>query len=130
MKKILISLLITLTVTSNSVAQNAYPLRKGEQAPVDGVLLIPDEANRLRKMDIEQKYLKDHVEILDNINKASKEQMDIMQTRIDGYQKRNEDLADRVESLSDDNFWQNTVWFILGVGATIGVGYATTKTWR
>lgn len=130
MKKILTSLLIISTLVSQANAQNAYPLRKGESAPTDGVLLVPQEANRLRTMDIEQGYFKEQNEILYKIRDKDKEQMDIMQQRIDGFQKRNEDLANRIEKLSGDNFWQNTIWFVLGVGATIGVGYAATQAWR
>ncbi len=130
MRKILTGLLIILTIVSQSRAENAYPLRKGEPAPVDGILLTPEEANRVRVRDIELDYKKKENELLIEVNKKVKEQVNIMEQRVDFYQDKNIDLANRVETLSSDNFWQNTIWFIVGVGATIGVGYAASRTWR
>ena len=130
MRKILTSSLIILTLASNSLAQNAFPLRKGEPAPTDGILLTPEEANRVRVRDIELDLRKKENELLIDVSGKMKEQVDIMEKRVDFYQDKNMDLSKRVEDLASDNFWEKTVWFILGVGATIGVGYAASRTWR
>lgn len=102
--KIILLMIMSITLISNSFAQNAIVLNKGDTAPFKGALVKSERLNTLVKAEKKNIVLED---------------LRITQDELIEYHKDNARLyRKRLAEAKFDSFWTNTGYFVLGVVLT------------
>lgn len=82
-----------------------------EKVPCNGYLFSPKKEYEIRFKIETYDYMEKFVE-------GQSEMVNVLQQRVDLAQKQNLYLAERVQDLKSDSFWEKTIYFALGAVLT------------
>lgn len=103
---------------ADSCSEAVVLLKKGEPAPCTGFLFSPDAEKNASKAFDDAKYYKELSELLHNKNDLYLKQINILDERLMLYMKSTNELAEEVTRKRNEDFWQKTIYFGLGVAVT------------
>ena len=119
MKKMICKvIMISLTISSLSLADDPILLHKNDKAPMDGLLFSEQKSSEVKTKLIEGAQLQ---LLNDSLNKSIslyKNNEDIYSQKIDLLQKQNDSLAQKLYDQESSNFWKSFAFFSLGVVAS------------
>jgi hypothetical protein len=92
-------------------------LNKGQPAPFTGILFTPEDDKKLRDMYIEKEALEKKFTYIQEDNKLLLDKSKL-------WQDQSEVLSKRLVEAQNDSFWKKSMFFALGVIATVGAAYA------
>lgn len=118
MKKL--SLLVLLAFSTQVLAQDAVPLKKGEYAPFSGVLFTNEKANELRLTDLKLQESQEVIKLLDERSRLQEQRLELRDKQIDS-------LSKRVVENSDSAFLTKLGMFILGALVTTGIAIGVNR---
>ena len=123
MKAILCLLLISNIV----IAEEVKVVKKGESVPFDGVLFTKEKEKEVRA-DLETSEKK--IITLRKLNELSESEITILNKRLELYQNKARELADREVKSENNTFLKNSLYFLSGALITGLIGYGVVKTYR
>lgn len=121
--------IILCFILSSSLAysQDVKVVKKGEVVPFDGVLFTKELEKDIRN---DVKNLEKRNEVLTKLNEVNNKEIDILNNRLELYQKKSKELAEREVKSERETFFKNTFYFISGALLTGLIGYGVVKTYR
>ena len=121
--------LIIILISNNCFCDNAStPLKKGQAAPFDGVLVTNEQANKIKDALIDNDGLKKINEYQATTIDLQKKNADVDAQKITLLSQQNDKLSTTLESTRQFNTWEKVLFIGLGIVAA-GVGaYAFSKT--
>lgn len=125
-------LIFLLLVPSYSYAQDECKeavvlLEKGKPSPCTGFLFSPEAEKNATKAYLEAQYYKELSELLHQKNESQAKQLSILDERLMLYVKSTTELAEEVVRKQDQDFWQKTLYFGLGIAVTGLSVYAASQ---
>lgn len=126
MKNLLIFLII-VSLINNLFAKDVLPIKKGEQAPFDGVVFTTKKAQDVRKELIEKDQLKIFNETLREQIQIKNEIITNKEKQVVLLENQNTKLAEELENEKKTKTTERIIWFGLGVLATGVAAYGTSK---
>lgn len=102
-------------------------LKKGEPAPCTGYHFSPEAEKNASKAFDDAKYYKELSDLLHSKNELYLKQINILDQRLMLYVKSTNELAEEVTRKRNEDFWQKTIYFGLGVAVTGLSVYATKE---
>jgi hypothetical protein len=123
MKAILCLLLISNIV----IAEEVKVVKKGESVPFDGVLFTKEKEKEVRA-DLETSEKK--IITLRKLNELSESEITILNKRLELYQNKARELADREVKSENNTFLKNSLYFLSGALLTGLIGYGVVRTYR
>jgi hypothetical protein len=105
-------------------AQDVKVVKKGEVVPFDGVLFTKELEKTIR-MDIQLAEKK--VETLSELNDLNEKEIDILTKRLNLYQEKTIEMADREVSNENSTFWKHTIYFLSGAIITGLISYGVNR---
>jgi hypothetical protein len=122
-KLIVLFLTVNLCFADNSVKV----IKKGESAPFDGVLFTRELEKDIRNDLIV--YEKKSA-ALTRLNDINEKEIEILNKRLNLYQAKAKELAERETKAESDSFLKNATYFISGAIITGVIGYGVIKAYR
>lgn len=110
-----------------SLAEEVKVVKKGETVPFDGVLFTKEKEKEVRN-DLEASEKK--IVTLKKLNELSESEIDILNKRLELYQNKAREFADREVKNENNTFLKNSLYFISGALITGLIGYGVVKTYR
>lgn len=110
-----------------AMAEEVKVLKKGELAPYDGVL-FPKEKEREIRTEIE--ISAKEIVTLKKLNELNEKELDIINKRLDVYQKKSLELLKINEEKKENDLLKNALYFISGAVLTGVIGYGVIKAYR
>lgn len=125
MKKLskILLILSMIAIPANSYA-GAVRLVKDQPAPYAGVLLEEETIKSMQKDLIDADANKQLIESYKKSIDLYKTNETLYQQKVDLYSTQNDKLAESLQSERSVSNWGRLAWFLLGIGATVGAGYA------
>lgn len=129
----IISLVLSMALTTPVWAceQNVKYLEKGQEAPCNGYLFSPKKELELRLLDTQYKYTLEELKLKDNQILLYKQKSEYSFRQIRLEQEKSElwrDLAEKntltLVSLQEDRGKRDWLFFVGGILATVGAGWA------
>lgn len=124
MKQTLALLLVLLTLSPRSVADQAVPIHQGETAKFDGVLLDVEKANKV-KVGLQER------DLFEEITNSQTKSIDLLKQNNEYAEKKlsllldqNDKLAEQLHSSQSLNTWERLGLVTLGILITVGAGVA------
>jgi len=122
---ILLSIVISfMLLYPQAHAQDVKVVKKGEVVPFDGVLFTKELEKTIR-MDIQLAEKK--VETLSELNDLNEKEIDILTKRLNLYQEKTIEMADREVSNENSTFWKHTIYFLSGAIITGLISYGVNR---
>jgi hypothetical protein len=120
--------ILTLLISCNFVfAEEVKIVRKGEIVPYDGVLFSKDKEKEVRTdLDVSEKK----IITLKKLNELNEKEIEILDKRLQLYQKKSTELAELQVKNEKHTSIQNVVYFISGALITGVIGYGVIKAYR
>lgn len=122
--KLIISLLLIANI---SMAEEVKVVKKGDTVPFDGVL-FPKEKEKEVRADLETSEKK--IITLRKLNELNETEISILNKRLELYQTKARELADREVKNETNTFLKNSLYFLSGALLTGLIGYGVVKTYR
>lgn len=122
--KILLCIIFSINIC---YAEQVRVVKKGETVPFDGVLFTRELEKDVRS---NLEMYKAKVEVLTKIDELNNKEIDILTKRLDLYQKKSTELADKNVEIESNSFVKNTGYFLAGALLTGLIGYGVVKTYR
>jgi hypothetical protein len=122
--KLLLTIFITLNI---ALAEDVKVVKKGDEVPFDGVL-FPKEKEREIRTEIE--IANKEVITLKKLNDLNEKEIDILNKRLDIYQKKSIELIKLEEEKKENDLLKNTLYFISGAVLTGVIGYGVLQAYR
>jgi hypothetical protein len=119
--------LILLLISNIALADDPTILQLGDKAPYIGLLFSPTKANELRQGLLERDY---YLKINDSLNKSIDLQQAIINdqnNKINLLITQDDSLAKNLQSERNVSEWTKAAYFLLGIAATVGAGYAIKR---
>lgn len=120
-------LLILLLSINICFAESVKVVKKGETVPFDGVLFTKELEKDIRN---DMELYKKKVEVLTKLDELNNKEIDILSKRLDLYQKKSLELAEKSSKLERDSHLKNAGYFISGALLTGLLGYAVIQAYR
>lgn len=111
LKKTIVWIITSITLTTTSFSQDVVKLNKGDQAPFTGALMSESKTNELRKNDEQRKLLVKENLTLKDLRLLDAEKLDIYKNRLNTTEKE-------LNKASTRRFFSNIGYFVLGVVIT------------
>lgn len=115
-----------LIISTPAYADFDY-LKKGDVAPYEGYIITPEREQSLRLMDKKLGLATDLNTSYSTQNALDSKTIDILNQRVDLYQRQNADMSKQLSEAKGDGFWQKTLYFSLGAVLTGLVAYGTVR---
>jgi hypothetical protein len=122
--------LLLLLLSLNAIAQDVVTVKKGDTVPFDGVLFTKEKELEVRKEVLEKDFLQKKASLLEELGKVQKEELDISNKRIEIYQARAQEMADREVKSESREFLKNALYFTAGAVLTGVLGYGVIQAYR
>ena len=122
--KVIISLILCFNFC---YAENVKVVKKGEVVPFDGVLFTKEKEKEVRT-NIENSEKK--IITLAKLNEFNEKEIDILNKRLELYQNKSRELADREVKNENNTFLKNSLYFLSGALLTGFIGYGVVQTYR
>lgn len=122
--------LLILLVSFNTLAQDVITVKKGDIVPFDGVLFTKEKEMQVRKEVLEKDFLQKKNSLLEELGKVQTDQLEIANKRVDLYQKRVQEMADREVRSENREFLRSALYFTAGAILTGVLGYGVIQTYR
>lgn len=122
--------LLLLLLSLNAIAQDVVTVKKGDAVPFDGVLFTKEKELEVRKEVLEKDFLQKKASLLEELGKVQKEELDISNKRIEIYQARAQEMADREVKSESREFLKNALYFTAGAVLTGVLGYGVIQAYR
>lgn len=113
-----------------SFAQDIVVLKKGEPAPFDGVFFSKEAEVKLRQVALDKQALEKQNLTLKDLAVFYEDQSNIMRQRISVQQDQNINLSKQLYDQRSGNFWENAMYFGIGVFVTGAMSYAAFQIYR
>lgn len=127
-KILLVSLLIIPNYSfANSCPEPVQIIQAGQTANCDGFLFSDDAEKKASQAIDDATYYKDLSELLHKRSELSNKQIGILDQRLNLYMTSSNELAKEVVRKRDQDFWQKTIYFSLGVIVTGIAFYGASK---
>jgi len=124
MKKLIATIALFFMVSTSAFAGGPVKLKKGEPAPYDGYLFTIDQEQKLRTDLIELKYLKQQIQLKDNLILNYQDQIkfhiEIEERYKTAWEETENSLLKTTKALNRNRFF----YLLLGIGLTVGAGFA------
>jgi hypothetical protein len=117
--KFIISLMLCINFC---YAESVKVVKKGETVPFDGVLFTKEKEKEVRN-NIENSEKK-------IITLAKLNELDIINKRLELYQNKSRELADREVKNENNTFLKNSLYFLSGALITGLIGYGVIQAYR
>jgi hypothetical protein len=114
-------------IYAEECSKSVTVLKKGEVSPCDGFLFSPEAEKKVTKAIDDAKYYKELSDLLHEKNELYLKQINILDQRLMLYVKTTDELAEEVNRKRNEDFWQKTLYFGLGVVVTGLSVYAATS---
>ena len=122
--------ILLLLFTVNCLAQDVVVVKKGDVVPFDGVLFTKEKEKELRQTKLDLETSEKKVILLSDLNELNKKELDVVSKRLDLYQDKVREMADREVKSESRTFLQNSVYFISGALITGLIGYGIVKAYK
>jgi len=109
------------------LAEDVKVVKKGESVPYDGVL-FPREKEREIRTDLQTQEKR--IITLSKLNELNNKEIDILNKRLELYQEKAKEMADREVKQENNTFWKNALYFVSGAVLTGVIGYGVIKAYR
>lgn len=106
------------TVLATECKESVTLLNEGQKAECTGFLFSPDAEKKASQSYDDAKYYKELSDLLHKRNVLTNEEIKILDERLKLYQDQSFLLAQEVQKKENEDFWQKTIYFGLGVLAT------------
>ena len=106
------------TVHAEQCTKAVVYLKQGDFVPCDGFLFSPEAEKKASQAVDDAKYYKELSELLHNKNELYLNQINILDQRLMLYVKTTDELAEEVNRKRNEDFWQKTLYFGLGIAVT------------
>jgi hypothetical protein len=120
-------LLLLILSTNLCLAESVKVVKKGEPVPFDGVLFTKELEKDIRN---DMETYKKKVEVLTKIDELNNKEIDILSKRLEVYQKKSLELAEKSSKLERDSYLKNAGYFLSGALLTGFLGYAVIQAYR
>ena len=127
LKKILLTLLITSSLSNNALAEEAYYITKGTPAKFDGILVPEDKLQELRKSVIELQNEQMVTKSLQRSVDLYKANEELYNKKVNTLTEQNNNLAEQLYSARETSTWEKILYFGLGAGLTGLASYGIYK---
>jgi hypothetical protein len=118
----LFTYLLVFLLSFNSYATNCKEsvvlLEEGKPAPCTGFLFSPSAEKQASKAVDDAKYYKELSDLLHNKNELLISELKVQDERLMLYMKSTHELAQEVNRKQNEDFWQKTLYFSLGIVTT------------
>jgi hypothetical protein len=122
--------LLLLLITFNAFSQEVVTVKKGDVVPFDGVLFTKERELQIRKEVLEKDFLVKKNLLLEELGKLQQTEIDIANKRVDVYQKRTQEMADREVRQENTDFWKSAFYFTAGALIVGIIGYGVVSTYE
>ena len=122
--------LLILLFSFNAVSQDVVTVKKGDTVPFDGVLFTKERELQIRKEVLEKDFLLKKNALLEELGKLQKDEIDVVNKRIDVYQKRTQEMADREVRQENLDFWKSAFYFTAGALIVGIIGYGVVNSYK
>jgi hypothetical protein len=119
--------LCLLLISNICIAEEVKVLKKGESVPFDGVLFSKEKEKEVRA-DLETSEKK--IVTLRKLNELNESEITILNKRLELYQNKAKELADREVKSENNTFLKNSLYFLSGALLTGLIGYGVIQTYR
>lgn len=118
-------------LAQNNCNQNVTALKKGEPAPCDGFLFSKEQELKVRTQDQEIKLLKTEVEIQGKLIESYTLDVETLEEirvkereKTELWRKQAEESTEKLAEATGDRFGRDMIMILLGIGLTVGAGFA------
>lgn len=122
--------LLLLLISFNAFSQQVVTVKKGDIVPFDGVLFTKEKELEVRKEVLEKDFLLKKNTLLEELGKIQKDELDIANKRVEVYQKRTQEMADREVRQENTDFWKSAFYFTAGALIVGIIGYGVVSTYE
>jgi hypothetical protein len=122
--KFVISIILCLNFC---YADSVKVVKKGETVPFDGVLFTKEKEKEVRN-NVENSEKK--IVTLAKLNEFNEKEIDILNKRLELYQNKSRELADREVKNENNTFLKNSIYFLSGALITGLIGYGVIQAYR
>ena len=119
--------LCLLLISNICIAEEVKVVKKGESVPFDGVLFSKEKEKEVR-VDLETSEKK--IVTLRKLNELNESEITILNKRLELYQNKAKELADREVKSENNTFLKNSLYFLSGALLTGLIGYGVIQTYR
>ena len=120
----MIKVIILFMITINLAFGQVKVIKKGDPSPFDGFVITVEQEMKFRKLDKDNKTLKELNLKLKDLSVHQNNTIDILNKRVSLYQKHTLELSQDLYKIKGSNtFWNKTLFFMLGAGVTTGLVY-------
>jgi len=120
-------ILCLLLISNIAISEEVKVVKKGESVPFDGVLFTKEKEKEVRA-DLETSEKK--IVTLRKLNELSESEIAILNKRLELYQNKARELADREIKSENNTFLKNSLYFLSGALLTGLIGYGVVRTYR
>jgi hypothetical protein len=102
-------------------------VEKGTLAPYTGYLFSPEDEKNARLMAKEMEYFRDLSESMGKLIESDEKVIKVQNERIELYNTQIVNMSKRISETESDNFWRNTLFFVLGAVLTGAITFGVNQ---